>query len=114
VAPNNKLSGQELFSNALTDNRDLLLEITADIIGEEKFSDSLEWVNKWLDLCQRLFYLEKRVNDNSCNEDGNAIENFYNKGLAMLSDFLGLNSETKELLNHLVASSLKDYCKKSY
>jgi hypothetical protein len=100
---------REKYLKAFSDNRTILLEITRDIIGKETLSDEIMWVNKWMDICKRLFSLKI---DQGYSESGiqeNIVKENYNVGLLMINDFLGLNKEKQYFLNYLIASSLREY-----
>jgi hypothetical protein len=97
------------FPNALADNYSLLLEIVADIMKQETFCDELEWLNKWIAICKKIFHLEATENGISYN----LVERSYNKGVLIVSDFLGLNNEMQQLVSAFVASAVQDYYKKN-
>ncbi|PJJ84441.1 hypothetical protein [Mucilaginibacter auburnensis] len=79
----------------------LLDEIALDIMQTERFDIELDWLNNWIDFNE--LELKKITGLNR------SIEYFYNNKVSIISNCLGLNDNSRFLLNNGIQKALRKY-----
>jgi hypothetical protein len=93
---NYDISIRNINQKEFTENRDVLIEITTDILHNN--TDSPQWLKKWMMLCDKEINKAQNINPLNC----------YNKLVSLIYKQLGLDNNMRLMLTEFISGCFAD------
>src|SRR5690606_38516389 len=82
-------------------------EITTEVMASNRFDEDLEWLNQWIEYCDKLFNDSYRVNN-----DIMVIRTGYQLIVAQINHQLGINEFARNCLRQWIDKSFQEILKR--